>query len=212
MKHNFASAKMKNLPVMLMCLPLLICAGLLVAVMLVSCSAQGEESEQGISAGEQASMQEATEATLGDVLQDDAASDEQRETTSSEQEGAIMGNNTFIVSVNGSELTAVFENNSSVEVLRDLLEQEPLTIHMEDYASMEKVGPIGRSLPRNDSRTTTHAGDIILYQGNQLVVYYDQNTWSFTRIGKIQGASAQELRSILGSGDATITFSLPDAQ
>lgn len=212
MKHNFASAKTKNLPVMLMCLILLICAALLVEAMLVGCSAQGEISEQGTSAGGQASTQEATEAVPEDVSQDDATSDEQQETTSSEQEGAIMGNNTFIVSVNGSKLTAVIENNSSAEALRDLLEQGPLTIHMEDYASMEKVGPIGSSLPRNDSLTTTQAGDIILYQGNQLVVYYDQNTWSFTRIGKIQGVSAQELRSILGSGDATVMFSLPDAQ
>lgn len=115
---------------------------------------------------------------------------------------------TIILSVNGSELTATLEDNSSAEALVKLLEQGPLTINMEDYANMEKVGPIGRSLPRNDTPTNTEAGDIILYQGNQLVVYYGTNSWNFTPIGKIQGVSANELRSILGRGNATITFSL----
>lgn len=115
---------------------------------------------------------------------------------------------TIILSVNGSELTATLEDNSSAEALVKLLEQGPLTINMEDYANMEKVGPIGQSLPRNDTPINTEAGDIILYQGNQLVVYYGTNSWNFTPIGKIQGVSANELRSILGRGNATITFSL----
>lgn len=115
---------------------------------------------------------------------------------------------TIILSVNGSELTATLEDNSSAEALVKLLEQGPLTINMEDYANMEKVGPIGQSLPRNDTPTNTEAGDIILYQGNQLVVYYGTNSWNFTPIGKIQGVSTNELRSILGRGNATITFSL----
>lgn len=114
----------------------------------------------------------------------------------------------IILSVNGSELTATLEDNSSAEALLELLEQGPLTINMEDYANMEKVGPIGQSLPRNDTPTNTEAGDIILYQGNQLAVYYDTNSWNFTPIGKIQGVSANELRSILGRGNTTITFSL----
>lgn len=131
---------------------------------------------------------------------------------SDQQEGTSAMSNkitdTIILSVNGSELTATLEDNSSAEALLELLEQGPLTINMEDYANMEKVGPIGQSLPRNDTPTNTEAGDIILYQGNQLAVYYDTNSWNFTPIGKIQEVSANELRSILGRGNTTITFSL----
>lgn len=79
---------------------------------------------------------------------------------------------------------------------------------MHDYGNMEKIGPIGRSLPTTDAQITTEPGDIILYQGNQLTIYYDTNSWNFTRIGKIQNISAAELRSILGPADATVTFSL----
>ena len=79
---------------------------------------------------------------------------------------------------------------------------------MRDYASMEKVGPIGTSLPTNDEQISTGAGDIILYQGNSLVIYYDTNSWNFTRIGKIEDVTREELLAALGSSDVTVTFSL----
>lgn len=110
--------------------------------------------------------------------------------------------------VNGRELTATLEDNSSAWAFAELLEDGPLAIGMHDYASMEKVGSLGRSLPTNDTRITTEPGDIILYQGNQITVYYDENTWSFTRLGHIENVGAEELADILGAGDVTITFSL----
>ena len=103
---------------------------------------------------------------------------------------------------------ATLANNSSVEALKELLAEGPLTIDMSDYGSMEKVGPIGTDLPRNDEQITTGAGDVILYQGNSLVIYYDTNSWNFTRIGKIEGVTGEELLEALGSGDVTVTFSL----
>lgn len=104
--------------------------------------------------------------------------------------------------------TAVLADNSSVEALKELLAEGPLTIDMSDYASMEKVGPIGTSLPTNDEQISTGAGDIILYQGNSLVIYYDTNSWNFTRIGKIEDVTQEELLEALGNGDVTVTFSL----
>ena len=74
---------------------------------------------------------------------------------------------------------------------------------------MEKVGALGRSFPRNDEQITTQAGDIILYQGNALVIYYAPNSWNFTRLGKIDDVTAEELKSILGDGNVTVTLSLP---
>ena len=79
---------------------------------------------------------------------------------------------------------------------------------MHDYGSMEKVGPIGQSHPTSDMQITTAPGDIILYQGNQLTIYYDVYSWNFTRIGRIEGIGDVELREILGPGDITMTFSL----
>lgn len=115
---------------------------------------------------------------------------------------------TMKITVGNTSFTAALEDNSSARALEELLREEPLTINMRDYASMEKVGEIGKSLPRNDKNTVTEAGDIILYQGNSLVIYYDTNTWNFTRIGKIAGVTKEELLKAFGEGSVTVTFSL----
>lgn len=115
------------------------------------------------------------------------------------------------LAVGDTELTATLVDNSSVDALRDLLADGPLTIEMSDYGSMEKVGPIGTDLPRNDEQITTEAGDLILYQGGAFVIYYAPNSWSFTRLGKIDDVTGDELREILGPGDVSVTLSLPRA-
>lgn len=114
----------------------------------------------------------------------------------------------LVISVNNHTLTATFADNTSAAAFKDLLAEGPLTISMSDYGNFEKVGSLPRSLPRNDERITTTAGDIILYQGNSITIYYDTNTWSFTRLGKIDNVTQTELKSILGTGSATVTFSL----
>jgi flavodoxin len=115
---------------------------------------------------------------------------------------------TIKITVGSRELTATLAQNSSAEALKELLKAAPLTIHMRDYGNMEKVGGLGRSLPTNDERITTAPGDLILYQGNALVIYYAPNTWTFTRLGKINGVTQEELKQILGEGDVTVTLSL----
>lgn len=81
---------------------------------------------------------------------------------------------------------------------------------MNDYGDMEKVGSLGFSLPRNDQQITTSPGDLILYQGNSFVIYYDTNSWNFTRLGKIDGASTREqvLDLLDGKGEVTVALSL----
>ena len=76
------------------------------------------------------------------------------------------------------------------------------------YGNFEKVGPLGTKLPRNDTQITTQAGDIILYQGNQITIYYDTNSWNFTRLGKVDGVTQAELKKILGKSDVTAVFSV----
>ena len=114
-----------------------------------------------------------------------------------------------ITSDSGShKLTATLADNSSATAFYQLLKKGPLTVKMTDYGSFEKVGSLGTSLPRNDTQITTTAGDIILYQGNQITIYYDTNSWNFTRLGKVDGVTQAELKKILGKGDVTAVFNI----
>ena len=122
-------------------------------------------------------------------------------------EGGIGGGK-MKVTVGDTVYTANLTDNSSSEALRELLAQGPLTINMSDYANMEKVGPIGQSLPRNDRQISAGPGDIILYQGDSLVIYYGTNSWNFTHIGKIEGVTGEELLKVFGDGNVTVTFYL----
>ncbi len=79
---------------------------------------------------------------------------------------------------------------------------------MSMYGDFEQVGSLGTSLPRKDEQTTTQAGDIVLYSGNQIVVFYGSNSWAYTRLGKITDKSAEELEELMGSGDVTIKLEL----
>ncbi len=119
-----------------------------------------------------------------------------------------MNTNRISIKAGSTTFTATLVDNSSTRALKELLAEGDLTISMSDYGNMEKVGPIGRSLPRNDENITTQAGDLILYQGNSFVIYYAPNTWSFTRLGHIDGATRENLLAALGSGSVTVTLSL----
>lgn len=110
--------------------------------------------------------------------------------------------------VNDRTLSILPEQNTSAEAFTELLRSGDVTVDMHDYGSFEKVGALGTTLVRNDEQITTEPGDVILYQGNQITIYYDVNSWSFTRLGKVQNVTQAELREILGSGDVTVTFSL----
>ena len=160
----------------------------------------GQTITQGIP-GFAGSSAPTTRAQVAAVLQ--RLSDTQPGTSPSEGEETML-----YITVNGTTLTATLANNSSAEAFRELLANGPCTIQMSDYGNFEKVGPLGQSLPTNNQQITTEAGDIILYQGNQITIYYDRNSWNFTRLGKINDVTSQQLRDILGSGDVSVTFSL----
>ena len=100
------------------------------------------------------------------------------------------------------------EDNSSADALIELLKRGDIAVAMHDYGGFEKVGSLGASIPTNDERITTEPGDLILYQGNQITIYYDTNTWSFTRLGKVQGMTTEQICEVLGDGDPTVVFSL----
>lgn len=132
-------------------------------------------------------------------------------TENNENEGdTIMNTNKIRITTGNSSFTATLADNSSSEALKQRLAQGNVSIRMNDYGDMEKVGSLGFSLPRNDRQTTTGPGDLILYQGNSFVIYYDSNSWSFTKLGKVDNVSTREqmLQLLGGKGEITVTLSL----
>ena len=108
----------------------------------------------------------------------------------------------MILMIDGEEYPVEWEENESVEALKELC---PLTVKMSMYGGFEQVGSLGESLPRNDEQITTGYGDIVLYSGNQIVVFYGSNTWAYTRLGHID-MTQEELTDLLGNGDVEITL------
>lgn len=113
----------------------------------------------------------------------------------------------LVIETGGRVFYADFEDNSSAEALKENLRGGSITLSMRDYGGFEKVGDLPFSLVTNDEEITTSAGDVILYQGSQLTIYYDVNTWRFTRVAKIRGADGS-LKEQLGEGDINVTLSL----
>lgn len=137
------------------------------------------------------------------------------ETKSSPSDSTSSGlqgdSDTMYIIIGEHTLPVKMADNSSASALLELLKQGDITVDAHDYGNFEKVGPLGTQLPVNNEQITTEPGDVILYQGNQITVYYDTNSWNFTRLGKIQGVSADELKAILGDGDVTMVLSLTDS-
>ena len=117
------------------------------------------------------------------------------------------GDNDMQMMIGETPVTVAWEDNASVEALK-MLAGEGLTVEMSMYGGFEQVGSIGQSLPRDDQQTTTASGDIVLYSGNQLVVFYGSNSWAYTRLGHITDQTPEQMKALLGSGDVTITLSM----
>ena len=108
------------------------------------------------------------------------------------------------MTINGIEVSVAWEDNDSV---KEIMEAVPLTIEMSIYGGWEQVGSLGRSFTRNDVQQTAEPGDIMLYNGNQLVVFYGENFWAYTKLGKIQGMTEADVTELLAAGNVTITIS-----
>lgn len=117
------------------------------------------------------------------------------------QEGSALK-----ITVGEHTFYATFAENPSADEFQELLAQGALTVEMQDYGGFEKVGSLDTELTRTDERITTEPGDVILYQGDQITIYYGTNTWNFTRLAKID--DPEGLKDKLGSGTIQATFSL----
>ncbi len=152
------------------------------------------------SLGDEASPASANDADSSNTQQVNVP---QPDTNSDTEEDMVKK---MTLQIGNSSFTATLENNPAVDAFVEMMNNSPIIIQMNDYSGFEKVGSLGTNLPADDKQTTTHAGDIVLYNGNQIVIFYGSNAWSYTRLGKIDDLSGWE--DALGSGDITVTFSL----
>ena len=173
---------------------------ILLAVMPAGCSAS--KGDAVTDTGEAGSMQSAESEETAEA-EGEEASDTADPENNTEEEIIEMK-----MTINGTAVDVDWEDNESVAALRDLASEKPLTIRMSMYGGFEQVGPIGSDLPSNDVQTTTSAGDIVLYSGNQIVVFYGSNSWAYTRLGHITDQDIAGMRDLLGNGDVTITISM----
>lgn len=112
------------------------------------------------------------------------------------------------VTIGDQSFAATLEDNAATRELVKMMEESPISINMDDYSGFEKVGSLGKSLSTDNQQITTQAGDIVLYSGNQIVMFYGSNSWSYTKIGKIDDLSGWE--DALGNGSVTVVFSLTE--
>ncbi len=125
--------------------------------------------------------------------------------TETEEEPAVK---TMTLKIDDTTVSVDWEENESVAALTELVKNKPLTIQMSMYGGFEQVGSIGKSLPKNDVQITTQAGDIVLYSGSQIVVFYGSNSWAYTRLGHISDKSASQMKDLLANGNVTIEISM----
>ena len=121
-----------------------------------------------------------------------------------EAANAIQPVPTLVIAANGKVFYGELEDNPSAQAFIEKLSSEAIEVEMHDYGHFEKVGPLPWSLPRTDETITTGPGDVILYQGNQITIYYDQNTWDFTRLARIGDVTKEALLEAFGDGNVTV--------
>ncbi|MBR2792057.1 MAG: hypothetical protein IKE78_05880 [Erysipelotrichaceae bacterium] len=125
----------------------------------------------------------------------------------SESQEAIEVEKDLCLYINDRKLPVTWEDNPSVSELKNIVSNEKLTVEMSMYGGFEQVGDLGSSITRNDRQTTTSSGDIVLYSGSSIVIFYGSNSWSYTRLGHVD-LNEEEMRQLLANGDVTVVLSI----
>lgn len=99
-------------------------------------------------------------------------------------------------------------DTDAARVLAERLQAGPVTVNLHEYGGFEKVGPLPWALPTNDEQIATQPGDVMLYQGSQITIFMGSNSWAYTSLGHIEGATSESLIEALGDGDVEVTLSL----
>lgn len=153
---------------------------------------------------ESQSVPDTVQSSTSEITESESAVSETSMSESEETE--VEDTQTLKMTIENTVVDVIWEENASVEELKELA-VSGLTVPMSMYGGFEQVGPIGQSIARDDEQIATAPGDIVLYSGDQIVVFYGSNSWAYTRLGKIN-MSEDELTELLGNGDVTITLSV----
>lgn len=196
----------------------------LIAILLLSvfttavmtgCSSQSNSSSEGVQSESETvaeQIDENTSAAVNAEVSTPAAED-----TDTEAEETVVAADAeregdsdlkLVLTIGSTEFTATIERNSATDELIEKLRESPITISMSDYSGFEKVGSLGFSLRAENRQMTTSTGDIVLYNGNQIVVFYGSNSWSYTKLAHIDNLSGWT--EALGHSDVTIEFSIKE--
>lgn len=184
----------------------------LMMLSLVACGRENVPSENATNTTETENTQpEAEENESEDVseLRSEEDQNTQADTNAGSTEAGDGQEDTemeLLIEVGGSTFTAALEDNEAVTALVEMLKDEPIVIEMDDYSGFEKVGSLGTSLPASNSQMTTQGGDIVLYNSDQIVMFYGSNSWSYTKLAEVDDLTGWE--DALGSGSVTVTFSI----
>ena len=135
-------------------------------------------------------------------------SDNPKETKDDPQNPSQKEATVLQAKIDDTVVTIQWEDNDAVSALKAMAKESTVTVQMSKYGGFEQVGGLGKSLPRNDSQTTTAPGDIVLYSGNQIVVFYGSNSYSYTRLGRITDKSEADLRTMLDKDGVTLYLSM----
>lgn len=137
----------------------------------------------------------------------DAESIQEETTSVSMDENYQMGDDSDMkLYINDQEIPVIWEDNETVSELMEQAANSDITVQMSMYSDNEQVGPLGKEYTRDDKQTTTHNGDIVLYSGNQIVVFYGSNSWAYTRLGKMD-IPQDEVNELLSNGDVELKLS-----
>ena len=179
-------------------------------LMLTGCASQGTPAsevqaatthvESAVEAGETVKASEADTASEETTATGETVTASEENKTADEENNDMEDSMRLLIGE--KEVPVTWEENASVEALKEL---SPITIQMSMYGGFEQVGSIGQSIVRNDKQTKTSYGDIVLYSGDQIVIFYGSNSWSYTRLGHID-LTQQEMKDLLGGGDVSITL------
>ena len=137
---------------------------------------------------------------------------EQEEQKRPEDNGQRNGNEenqsmTMNITAGGKTIAATLADNATAKALAEKLKSESVTVEMKANG-FEHYGPLGFSLERHDEQISAVSGDIMLYNGNNICVFYGNNSWSYTPLGKVDGKTADELKAFFGTGTISVTYSL----
>ena len=114
----------------------------------------------------------------------------------------------LVLRIGDTKVDVTWEDNESVTALKEKAAEGPLTVKMTLYGGFEQVGALGFTLPSNDTAMDTVAGDIVLYTGNMLVIFYGTNSWNYTGLGHVENKTVQDMEDLLTAGDVVLTLTM----